>query len=789
MMLLKKTKVLINLALVLMLTVAVFMANVPSIKAASVNLETIAFVALTPNPAGVGQSVGVSLWVVPIPPTPKDVFHDFEITITKPDNTTETIGPLASSLVGSRYFTFTPNSVGTYYFQLTYPGESFANGTVNYLPATSPEVALIVQQQPIPDHSDTPLPTGYWDRPISGMNREWWSISGNWLMRSYNATYRAFDSVAAFNPYTSAPESAHVVWTKELAIGGLAGGEFGSESYFSGLSYEPKLIPPVIINGRLYYNVYPSTVALPGFVCVDLSTGEELWKNDDYTITCAQLYHYISGNESGVVPYLWSIDTTYRMFDASTGDLILSFANASTGTVVYGDDGTMFVYVIDGVNNWLAKWNSTRAFYANGMITFSPNNRTVWSLKTETFDWRKGIEWNVTTPQWNVTVTGMDVTQTIQTITDDSIVTFVGTPNDSRFHIGYSTKTGEQLWAFDRTDGSRQFPTLIAAGEGLYVQADPTNRQYVAYSLATGNQLWESEPLEYPWGAYSLSSTIAYGKLYTLDLAGYVTAFDIKTGNRLWHFYSGNSGTETHYGAYAFFWGPIVAGGVVFAGTGDHSPTQPLNRGQRLFAINATNGEGLWNITGMMAVQAIADGYLLAYNAYDNRIYCFGKGQTAAAVSVTKSQINTGESVGITGSVTDQSPAQKDTACVSKDSMGAWLEYVLMQQQYPANVTGVPVTLQATRSDGTVITLGQAMSDSDGIFRFKWTPTDEDLYKITVTFEGDDSYWSSYATTTMMVNLAPSEEPDYTVVLVIIALIIVAVVTCLVNIRVLRRRE
>ena len=332
----QKNGVLTAIALVLMLTVVAFMSDVPSVRATTVNVETRAFLAVNLNPAGVGQSIGVSVWLAPIPPTAADVFHGFQITITKPDGTTETKGPLASSLVGSKYFTFTPDVVGKYYLQLTYPGESFANGTEYYMPATSPRTELIVQQQSIPDYSDTPLPTDYWARPISGMNREWWPISGNWLMRGYNATYTAFlGSVAAFDPYTTAPGSAHVVWTKELALGGLVGGEFGSESYFSGLSYETKLNPPVIINGRLYYTIYPSTSGLPGFVCVDLRTGQELWRNNNYTITCAQLYSYVSGNETGIVPYLWSIGSTYRIFDAFTGDLILSFANASTGTVVY----------------------------------------------------------------------------------------------------------------------------------------------------------------------------------------------------------------------------------------------------------------------------------------------------------------------------------------------------------------------------------------------------------------------------------------------------------------------
>ncbi len=771
-----------------------FVTMVPPVETRAVapaSVETFAFLALSPNPTGLNQSVGVTAWVVPIPPTLKDIFHGFQITVEKPDGTIETIGPLDSSLVGSRYFTYTPDRVGVYSFQLTYPGDSFRNATISFMPATSPETQLIVQEGMVPTFPSTPLPSDYWDRPINGMNRDWWSISGNWLMRGYNATYRAFDSVSAFNPYSSAPNSSHVVWTKELAFGGIVGGEFGSKSYFSGLSYETKLNPPLIVNGRLYYNLYPPTLNLPGFVCVDLRTGQELWRNLNFTVTCAQLYNYVSGNETGVVPYLWSIDSTYRMFDAFTGDLIVSFANASKGTVVYGDDGTMFVYILDGASNWLAKWNSTKAFYENGMIGWTPNNITMWGIRTGTFDWLKGIEWNVTISARNLTAYGTNGTQAIETIADDSIVTFAGAPNDFRLHICYSTKTGEQLWSFDRTDSNRQYPPVVASGGGVYVQFDPTHRQYIAYSLSTGSQLWISDTLEYPWGGYSLSCTIAYNRLYSLDLAGYITAFDIKTGKRLWHFFSGNSGLETHYGDYAFYWGPLVADRVVFAATGDHSPNQPFSRGQKLFAVDADTGSHLWNITGMMAVQAIADGYLLAYNAYDNRLYCFGKGQTTVAVSVTKSQIETGESVGITGTVTDQSPSQKGSPCVSKDSMGTWMEYLLMQQAHPKNVIGVPVKLHAVRSDGTITLLGQTISDADGVFRFQWTPPDQNLYKIEATFEGDDSYWSSSATTTLMVDQAsPTGQPTAIMTsLVIIASIITILVASIILVLAIRKRK
>jgi hypothetical protein len=80
-----------------------------------------------------------------------------------------------------------------------------------------------------------------------------------------------------------------------------------------------------------------------------------------------------------------------------------------------------------------------------------------------------------------------------------------------------------------------------------------------------------------------------------------------------------------------------------------------------------------------------------------------------------------------------------------------------MQQPKPTNNTGVPVILTATKSDGTTITIGSAVTDEDGIFRLQWTPETADFYKITAYFAGDDSYWGSQANTVLMVGSGSSQ--------------------------------
>ena len=50
---------------------------------------------------------------------------------------------------------------------------------------------------------------------------------------------------------------------------------------------------------------------------------------------------------------------------------------------------------------------------------------------------------------------------------------------------------------------------------------------------------------------------------------------------------------------------------------------------------------------------AIADGYLVTYNGYDNRIYCFGKGKTAIKLSASPKIVTEGNAILIKGRVID----------------------------------------------------------------------------------------------------------------------------------------
>jgi len=114
-------------------------------------------------------------------------------------------------------------------------------------------------------------------------------------------------------------------------------------------------------------------------------------------------------------------------------------------------------------------------------------------------------------------------------------------------------------------------------------------------------------------------------------------------------------------------------------------------------------------------------------------------------------------------------------------------------------MTGVPVTLTAIASDGTVIDLGITTTNAYyGTFSKEWTTPNEGLYTITASFAGSDAYGISSASTAVSVGPAPAstqpilttEVVDNTPVIysVIGVGIIIIVAVAIVTLLVLRKR-
>ena len=387
--------------------------------------------------------------------------------------------------------------------------------------------------------------------------------------------------------------------------------------------------------------------------------------------------------------------------------------------------------------------------------------------------------------------------QSIRAIGGGIILARATDPDGGYTHVAYSAETGQELWTQKRP-ATPSSPDMGTLAEGVYTEFVPETMEWYGYEVSTGNQLWGPvTPHESDWAFYGTYAIAAYGKHYMMGYDGRLICLDLKTGNYEWTYYVGSGGLETPYGHWPLSRG-LIADGKIFTVTSEHSPSSPPWRGERIHVVDAFTGEGVWSMEGWWMQPCVADGYLVALNGYDNQIYCFGKGQTATTVIASPKVVADGSTVLIEGTIIDQSPSQPGTPCVSPESQEDWMNYLHAGKPIPMDTTGVSVKLEAFGADGSYVEIGTVMSDTLG-FRSEWTPPSEGLYTILATFEGDDSYWSSYAATGLSVGPAPSpyepiepEEPTAPLITteqLIIAVVIVAIVIAAVSFYLLRRRR
>ena len=198
--------------------------------------------------------------------------------VTHPDGTTENLGPFTSDDTGGTFTLYTPTKLGNYTFEFSFAGQTLAGNNLppgvitnpfigDYYQPSSAKTTITVQENPIPTIPENPLPTSYWTPRIESVNNLWSPLGGAWLGLGVNsfANTGAYNSSSNFNPFTSAPKTPHVIWTKPTAPGGQIGGEFGGNSqtnFYAPEQYEPKFAP-IIMNGILYYEQYPGLLVIP----------------------------------------------------------------------------------------------------------------------------------------------------------------------------------------------------------------------------------------------------------------------------------------------------------------------------------------------------------------------------------------------------------------------------------------------------------------------------------------------------------------------------------------------
>ena len=620
-------------------------------------------------------------------------------------------------------------------------------------------MTFVVQKDPVMSWPPAQLPTDYWTRPVTTVNREWWPILGNYpdpYMNNYEYA----------GEYTVGPHSCHILWMRQDNVGGLMGGYMGQlDTTSSGR------IPSVIYAGRCYDTISKpfneSQTQQVSAECYDLRTG--------------QVYYNIPLSQGGITPN--AISYNRLNLPAIVGDQAdlgpvarllvigprLMWIDPWTGQVIVNVTGMSGAFYNDpyvlSVQDLGASAGSSRYRLINWTTEdmVKPNSLFISSTIGTNANFTARIISNVTYPfsslgtcDFNAAVSV--TAQSLPGVAADGTGIQMGTRL-----IGVSLITGQVLWNVT-SDYVNYSGSCSVADQGKYCfpDRDDTSGILVAWDLKTGQQAWISQKMEYPWGfggAYAVAS--AYGLVYRFSYAG-VYAFNWTNGNIVWRYTSPCAPYESPwYPSMAFDSGGVIANGILYVGNSEHSASQPIARGWELSAINATSGKGIWNITGGFNVGPVADGYLAAGNSYDANMYVFGKGTSETTVSCPQTAITAETNAIISGSVLDQSPGQPGTPCISDDSMNTYMEYLHGQQPidgpyHNITVTGVPISIDSVDPNGNPVHIGNTMSDMSGTFSYTWTPTIPGDYKITATFPGSNSYGSSWAETHANVVNAPT---------------------------------
>jgi hypothetical protein len=826
--------------------------------------DTRAHISFSPDPIGVGQPLLINVWVQP-PIHVTHYFKDaFQVTITKPDGTKDV--KTLSSYQGdsTAWLNYVTDQVGNWTIKFDFLGAYFPAGNYTikggqfsatlgkdqnqvfplsayYKPSSDGPYNVVVQSQMAASWPAAPLPTDFWTRPISPEDREWWSISGNYPGTgvvgggpNWPADTNTHMSNYGFTPYVQAPNTAHVVWRRQGAISGLIGGSMGTLDFSGGGGN-----PSIIYAGRCYQTLTKvvNGVLTSVWQCYDLRTGQVYWERTDVTQVPTMISYVpftvqmVPGTEAS--PTGLSVSLMYvgsgRLikYDPYVGSVTMniSIAPLTTGTM-YAPDTFLSVQNIGTTASpyyRLISWaiGGYGAFSSNLYVSVLNNVSYPFSSVGSSIDYDSMIA-----------ITTVGIRSTAASGLPSAWETTGGVNSGVTYNqiiMATSLTTGQLLWNIT-TDVSTGGPyPASVADQGKFAVHD-NDGYWHCYDLQTGKQLWVSELSSWPWGTFgAYAQQSAYGLLFWEQYDG-VVAYNWTTGKVAWHFEAPAPPFETPYTdanrtqVYSFYSGATIADGKLYTWNTEHTASLPLTRGWSVYCINATTGQGLWNLTGAMTAGAIADGYLTASNSYDGYMYVFGKGTSATTVTAPQTTVALGTSVVIQGSVFDMSPGTmqptdtsatttmplknniglQNVPCVSDSSMSTQMDYLYMNGPIDGiwhNVTmvGVPVTLTAIGSDGSVINIGTTTTNANhGTFSFAWNPPREGLYTITASFVGTDSYGSSSAAAAVSVGPAPATinipqaqtPPDYTIAIIgaAVAIIVAVVIVGLALFFALRKR-
>jgi hypothetical protein len=812
-----------------MLAMVVSLLALPTAKAHDPPWEipTFAFVQAVINPVGVGQQTYIYVFIDKTFGNDAALvndwrFHNYKLTITDPDDETETVTwDTVWDPTSSQGYSYTPTKAGTYHLKFEFPGQDYNTYSHNpnsayvndtFLPSSATGT-LTVQEEPIGTLPAVPLPNEYWTRPIYGENsNDWWSISSNWLGSGSPKLNTAKNRVYA--PDAVGPRTSHIMWTKPLQAGGVVGGddfEIKGDTYFEGSAYLNRFVNPIILDGKLYYT---NPIAFHGAAtgatdCVDLRTGEIIWSRTDVP---RPSFGYIEAihnpQQHGVAqPMLvYSSRGTWQVYDAFTGNMLFNFTDVPSGATAMGPLGEYMTYVMENAGNSthpdyrLAQWNSSKVMFQYGGGLRPTATGTFDASTPDRYDWNISIPWRNTMTSGPTAVAAWynDIMLCYNgSLPTSGFTGFGGVPVVQEPYTYFAVNlnaskgaVGSILWRKTYNPPVKDI-TVIEGGAdptlGVFVEKMKETNQWVGYSLRTGDKLWgpvgDQPALDYYGnpGHERVFAFICYGNVYVSGYGGIIYCYDEMTGDLVWSYGNGGEGNSTNSGFEAPGHYPVsinaIADGIIYTVTTEHTVQTPIYKGALARAINATDGTEIWTLSSYTGEfnemnYALADGYATWFNGYDNRVYSVGRGPSATTVVVQNDMTTHGEKVLVKGSVMDVSAGTKQdeqaarfpngVPAMSDEDMTTWMEYVYQQKPRPTDVTGVEVVISVLDPNTNCYEVARATSDENGVYSATFIPEVPGKYKVYASFEGSEGYWPSQAETAINVEEAPAATPEPT---------------------------
>jgi outer membrane protein assembly factor BamB len=292
------------------------------------------------------------------------------------------------------------------------------------------------------------------------------------------------------------------------------------------------------------------------------------------------------------------------------------------------------------------------------------------------------------------------------------------------------------------------------------------------YDAETGNTIWKQRGLSGELGV-STSFAMAYDRFYVGEIRGNLYCFDANDGHVVWKYRAVSKGP--HLSGVNTIWheasandaslssstwdtasgdaGPAVAAGKVYACTKEHTNYPTLypdgmvgiggpDTESEFTCFDAFTGRVLWKDNAECHQPTLADGKVIVPNtslriqghlpsaglypavsiypyndAHGNDIICYGAGPTSLTMSTDKTTVKLGETIKISGSLNDLSPASPGAAAPN-----------------------VPLTLSYREEDGSLHTIASLITDKDGKFTCDWTPPHASLLPIVASSPGSDAY-------------------------------------------------